>query len=881
MKLIRGLSIVLIIAVMAGCAKRIEGPGLTDEESKSAKKFIRKKQKVVLISNIHHSYAEQLSDTFNRKVLHEWWDMLVSIKEGHIKTPMIINISGPVIKRLTLLEEELQLDSLLTLDPRELTSQQVDYLKEKHNITGTLDSLLSGQIMESLTYLGNVLKDDPVVQEIIEKSDYTISDKNRLLDFIKGKILDFDMLLQSVLDLNRIEESITSLSDAHMGLLDRERIKVQILESVVNYKMWREDFPAGFILKRGYLNEDALEQFSKTSIRWMLANSENMEDYVKTIPQVLYADDYFHTSYSSTTLFNYIAENFKKKREPHVMVVDFGDIGLIVEDKFLKFIDYEEFSDTVFDRIPEENTVDLDTSTFKSVPFELTEELTKIKGFLENGRDVIYKYRNSGRASYDVLMDVQNKLLIAEAGDTCDNLGDIRYDRIFRKSVIDIYRGIGISPPIDLFKLIIEKDNYVPDEEMTSVVEVTCDGRIEPGEWEGALKVDINNDSLDCMYCGFDEDNLYYMLKLATCTVADTGKNNVDAVPKSNAGDISSAGVYIGHANVSRAAVVPRGHEDAIKNIQDYPIYVDVNWRKNVSDKTVIYRTTGNDSWEALTGNYDVGYSTYVLEFAVPFKYLDVRPRKQIYFKVYSDKDVFPLEKYFVLTVPDFKLSRGMLSYIDPVGDTYGPGNYRHSVMIEDYKDSLDLRKIEVDENADERVITLEFSALDNPYSAPHGFSLPIVDIYIDINQRSGLGRTELLEGRKAYTFTENAWEYCISVNGWSKAIYNAAGKKIGEPDISASLVDKTLNIFIPKDLIAASVENWRIIPLVVLGDKDGNLIEVKENLGDNEEEFRGKKNKSDTNIIDVILPPGYQQRSILGANRKGRAIELPALKKQ
>jgi hypothetical protein len=461
-------------------------------------------------------------------------------------------------------------------------------------------------------------------------------------------------------------------------------------------------------------------------------------------------------------------------------------------------------------------------------------------------------------------MKIQNNLLSAESGEICDNYSIPEYDRAFRSSLVDIYSMVKISPPMELFMSLIEKEPYRPYEDMTEVVNIKCDGVVEPGEWDGALKAKVENSDFDEIYCGFGNKEIFYLLKLSTGT---------QTTPR-------SLGVLLGHMNADSAALVPRTYKNVISNIQDFPVYVDVNWRKNIPNKTVIYRTTGNEKWEVLTGNYNVGYSDGILEFTVPFKYLDLRPLKKVFFKVYAEDRIFPENSHFSVTVPDFELSRGIISYIDPVGDIYGPGNYKYPDSMEEFKGNLDLRKIEVFDKGEESLISIELSNLADPYSALLGFSLPMIDIYIDINKGVGMGKTGLLKGRKAYTSPEDAWEYCITINGWQKAIYNASGKKIGEPEISISPMDRTINIFVSKDIISASISNWGIVPVTMASDAEGELIEIQKDTGENNEEFRGRKIESDTNIIDVIVPSGSRQTSILGANRRGRAIEIPALRK-
>ncbi|MEA3506756.1 MAG: hypothetical protein U9R36_04620, partial [Elusimicrobiota bacterium] len=86
---------------------------------------------------------------------------------------------------------------------------------------------------------------------------------------------------------------------------------------------------------------------------------------------------------------------------------------------------------------------------------------------------------------------------------------------------------------------------------------------------------------------------------------------------------------------------------------------------------------------------------------------------------------------------------------------------------------------------------------------------------------------------------------------------------------------------FIDEGLVETSVENWGVVPAVMAADEEGSLIEVSEDSAPGEYGFYGRRHDSDTNILDIILPPGYRQRDILRQNRRGRAIEISALRKR
>jgi hypothetical protein len=844
----------LLFLSLAGCAARTTH--VPDMEH--AGEPSRKNKHIFAVVTMHHPPGEQAHDSFNRKILGEWRDALMLIKDENV--PVSVCVSGPVVKRLiSLNKQEIFLDEVITLDPVDINPEQCKYLSKKYEIAADTHSLLTSQIAEALELLGSDLKNDPFIVGFMQRPSFSVNDKKELIDFINEKIKEFDVFLKAILDSDKISEGVTTLSNSHIGLLDKERIKVQILESMVNYKYWRGEFPNGFVSKGGYINLDAVKQLEKTNIEWVVAVSTGQAEYVNTRPQVLYCTK---DAFDALGINNF---GLEKKERSSVVITDLEQVGKLINNKRFKMVGYKRFLKDVLDDVDEENSVKLSSTTFNNQAMDFSDELRNVKRFLEEARQVVYKYRNSGRAKLAVLNEIRDILLLAEAGEIYDRYKDPVYERTFRKSLIDIYSKTGISPPIELFFSILEKESVITERDINSEINVKCDGVIEPDEWDGALQAKFISEDIDEIYCGFDKRNLNFLIKFST-----------------NA-DIESAGVNLGHMDVDRAALVPRKYEYKIVNIQDYPILFDVCWRKKVPSKTIIYRTTGNNSWEALTGNYNVGFSssTGILEFKVPLKYIDVKPKKQIYFKVYANGNMAPENNCFTVTVPDFNITKGIISFIDPVGDMYGPGNFKLSEWIEDYKGNLDIRRVDADENVEERVITIELSSLDNPYDGPLGFSMPVIDLYIDVNNRSGVGRTRMLKDRNAYTSPEDAWEYCITINGWEKAIYNTTGRKIGEPVVSVSPLSRTINIFIEKELIPASVNNWGIIPVLLAGDNNGDVVKVAPDTGDNTEDYRGRKTESDTNIIDVVLPYGYRQNKILGANRRrGGAIEVPALRK-
>ncbi|MFC2062286.1 hypothetical protein ACFLUV_07220, partial [Elusimicrobiota bacterium] len=113
----KSILIFLLIAAF-GCAKK---PYSVDYKKQMAEDDSRKRQKVFLIAAIKHPVTDQSEQSFYRKTLGVWRDLLIKMKDGHYQVPMVISVSGNVTKKLwRLKQDEAVLSPLLTLEPKAL-----------------------------------------------------------------------------------------------------------------------------------------------------------------------------------------------------------------------------------------------------------------------------------------------------------------------------------------------------------------------------------------------------------------------------------------------------------------------------------------------------------------------------------------------------------------------------------------------------------------------------------------------------------------------------------------------------------------------------------------------------------------------------------------
>jgi hypothetical protein len=179
-----------------------------------------------------------------------------------------------------------------------------------------------------------------------------------------------------------------------------------------------------------------------------------------------------------------------------------------------------------------------------------------------------------------------------------------------------------------------------------------------------------------------------------------------------------------------------------------------------------------------------------------------------------------------------------------------------------------------------ETVITFyyEFTALTNPARAPGGFSLPLVDTYIDINRSSGAGAQDLLPGRPGLVEATDAWEYVLTVDGWGARLVRSG---LGEaPKLLSTFPVKRAGpgafaVEVPASALRGSPEAWAFGVAVMGRGPDGRPLPVAVDPG--AAAFGGAApDRAAPPYIDLLTPPGVSQRRTLGVYKYGQDVTLP-----
>ena len=115
----------------------------------------------------------------------------------------------------------------------------------------------------------------------------------------------------------------------------------------------------------------------------------------------------------------------------------------------------------------------------------------------------------------------------------------------------------------------------------------------------------------------------------------------------------------------------------------------------------------------------------------------------------------------------------------DPTGDAVGNGSLALPTAPVYRRNAFDLLSVEV-QDAPNLALDVTMASLDNPWRLPNGFSLPVIEIYLDTADDAG--RTELLYGEQGSRMSLPAgvaWDYAFYVTGDAFRVFSG---ETGEP---------------------------------------------------------------------------------------------------
>ncbi|MFH1809098.1 MAG: glucodextranase DOMON-like domain-containing protein [Pseudomonadota bacterium] len=121
--------------------------------------------------------------------------------------------------------------------------------------------------------------------------------------------------------------------------------------------------------------------------------------------------------------------------------------------------------------------------------------------------------------------------------------------------------------------------------------------------------------------------------------------------------------------------------------------------------------------------------------------------------------------------LPCLLLAKG-LEFKDPTGDDKGPGTYTYPTDAAYEKGCFDLTLVAIDAKGKDVEITVEFAKkVSDPWDsakwqpAGNGFSVQMVQVYIDTDHKAGSGFTDSLPGMNAKFAADQAWDKVVIIS--------------------------------------------------------------------------------------------------------------------
>lgn len=245
-----------------------------------------------------------------------------------------------------------------------------------------------------------------------------------------------------------------------------------------------------------------------------------------------------------------------------------------------------------------------------------------------------------------------------------------------------------------------------------------------------------------------------------------------------------------------------------------------------------------------------------------------------------------------VLGVADthMELGPGYVRWTDAVGDDHGSGDIEYPIPEDEYPPgSYDLRDFLVKYDDVNIVFELSFGAMDDILQTPFGCDLPLIDIYMDLNHRKGAGSTGGLPGRDFRIAAKDAWEYCISANGWGAQLYrhrSSSGFMETKADVTISTLpeEHLVSITLSRQSIRGNPLNWGYVVVIMGNERDNSALPPRPlpvvSNPKREHVFRGTwAGFAPPPVIDILTPQNKKQQALLEVYKKQIPITLPALR--
>ncbi len=474
--------------------------------------------------------------------------------------------------------------------------------------------------------------------------------------------------------------------------------------------------------------------------------------------------------------------------------------------------------------------------------------------------------------AYEYLLRAEGSDWFWWYGKDQDSGFDQGFGRLFKDYLYEMYKLAGLKPPSYLY------GNYFPDGEPYVIRDLVGLKEGETKEWSS-----LSNQAKSVgLY--FDEKGLHFIVK-GNLTQLEISIWN----PKRFIGNTFT--LLQKEPSEFSYSHYPYSKDSVGLMITTHVVYKD--------GKVMIYNATGYNGFKSI-GNGTSKVTSEGIEITVPFKFIE-NP-SDIYFAVSTTKN----GELDIITTPiQVKLPTEVKGIViadikDPQGDDYGPGTYTYPTDKVFKPGVFDLLRFRMLEQTNYYVMEFYFKNLGgNPWNAPYGFSLQIIEVYLDFKKGGNTSAIKMFPdgpGSNVRLDPNHPWDVAFRIAGWDygNLIVLSNGTVIqGELKISADPTKNAIIVKVPKKYIKIS-DDYGLWGDVLVGSQDGYGPDKWRPVAVKAEQWKvggadpqAVINNVAPRVMDELVPPGFkptqeeQLKSYDAKNGKLATVKaLPLVKK-
>ena len=236
------------------------------------------------------------------------------------------------------------------------------------------------------------------------------------------------------------------------------------------------------------------------------------------------------------------------------------------------------------------------------------------------------------------------------------------------------------------------------------------------------------------------------------------------------------------------------------------------------------------------------------------------------------------------------------VTLLDPSGDDDGPGTYKYPTASVYSKGAFDLTQLKVSQDGDNVIFEITYaSKVEDPWGSSgwggFGFSLQLLQIYIDQDNLTGSGVEQALPGMNARFAKDSFWEKVIVLSAQptnkTRSEVESKAKDVSDRVIyprEVTVRGKSIILTISRADLGDLGANWgyQVLSASTEGFPEaGDVYARPVNQAAGEHRFGGgADDSSDPNFVDLFAPPAKGdasevslQHEFLGSWKSGLAV--------